>query len=61
MVFVMKKDDKGKDNAFMLGVDYQYCKGCQRCVVICPVEALTTEVETDHDVNQLRADLRRVL
>lgn len=61
MVFVMKKDDKGKDNAFMLGVDYQYCKGCQRCVAICPVEALTTEVETDHDVNQLRADLRRVL
>ncbi|MCK5351131.1 4Fe-4S binding protein, partial [bacterium] len=52
---------KGKDNSFMMGVDYQYCKGCQRCVDICPVEALTTEVETDHDVNQLRADLRRVL
>jgi pyruvate ferredoxin oxidoreductase gamma subunit len=61
MVFEMKKDDKGKDNAFMLGVDYQYCKGCLRCVEICPVEALTTEVETDHDVDQLRADLRRVL
>jgi len=61
MVFEMKKDDKGKDNSFMLGVDYQYCKGCLRCVEICPVEALTTEVESDYDVNQLRADLRRVL
>jgi len=61
MVFEMKKDDKGNDNSFMLGVDYQYCKGCLRCVDICPVDALTTEVETDHDIHQLRADLRRVL
>ena len=61
MVFELRKDDKGSENAFMLGVDYQYCKGCQRCVAICPVDALTTEVETDHDVDQLRADLRRVL
>ena len=61
IVFEMKKDEKGNDNAFMIGVEYQYCKGCLRCVDICPVEALTTEVESDHDVNQLRADLRRVL
>jgi len=61
MVFEFRKDDKGSDNSFMLGVDYQYCKGCLRCVEICPVVALTTEVETDHDINQLRADLRRVL
>jgi pyruvate ferredoxin oxidoreductase gamma subunit len=61
MVFVMKKDDKGKDNSFMLGVDYNYCKGCLRCVDICPADALTAEVETEHDVNKLRADLRRVL
>ncbi|MDF1535555.1 MAG: 2-oxoacid:acceptor oxidoreductase family protein [bacterium] len=61
MVFEMKKDDKGKDNGYMLGVDYNYCKGCLRCVAICPSEALTTEVETEHDVNELRADLRRVL
>ncbi len=61
MVFETRKDEKGKENAFMLGVDYQYCKGCLRCVDICPVEALTTEVESDYDVNALRADLRRVL
>jgi len=61
MVFEVRKDEKGKENAFMLGVDYQYCKGCLRCVAICPVDALTQEVETEHDVNQLRADLRRVL
>ncbi len=61
MVFVMKEDSKGKDNSFMLGVDYNYCKGCLRCVDICPEDALTAEVETEHDVNELRADLRRVL
>ena len=61
IVFEMRKDDKGKDNAFMLGVDYNYCKGCLRCVDICPTEALTAEVESEHDVDELRADLRRVL
>ncbi|UCF31926.1 MAG: 2-oxoacid:acceptor oxidoreductase family protein [bacterium] len=61
MVFEKQTDDKGKEMVFMLGVDYQYCKGCLRCVSICPVDALTEEVETDHDVNKIRADLRRVL
>ena len=25
--------------------NYQYCKGCLKCVEICPVEALTMECE----------------
>ena len=27
------------------GPNYQYCKGCLKCVEICPVEALTIECE----------------
>lgn len=61
MVFEFAEDEKGKRNSFMRGVDYDYCKGCLRCVRICPVNALTAEVETDHDVSEIRADLRRVL
>jgi ferredoxin len=29
----------------MKGPNYQYCKGCLKCVEICPVEALTMECE----------------
>jgi pyruvate ferredoxin oxidoreductase gamma subunit len=61
MVFEFAEDEKGKRNSFMRGVDYDYCKGCLRCVRICPVDALTAEVETEYNVNEIRADLRRVL
>lgn len=61
MVFEFAQDEKGKRNAFMRGVDYTYCKGCLRCVEICPVEALTKEKESDYNVDEIRADLRRVL
>ncbi len=61
MVFKKGADDKGKEAVFMLGVDYHYCKGCLRCVDICPVDALTAEVESTVDVEKLRADLRSVL
>lgn len=61
MVFEKSTDDKGKEMVFMLGIDYNYCKGCLRCVDICPVDALTAEVETTVDVKKERADLRRVL
>ena len=30
----------------LLGIDYQYCKGCQKCVVACPVDALTPVLES---------------
>ncbi len=61
MVFEKSTDDKGKEMVFMLGIDYNYCKGCLRCVDICPVDALTAEVESTVDVKKERADLRRVL
>ncbi|HJV46527.1 MAG TPA: 2-oxoacid:acceptor oxidoreductase family protein [Bacillota bacterium] len=50
-------DKKGRPTAFLKGIDYQYCKGCQKCVEACPTEALTTMVEElgyadDHRVPQ---------
>lgn len=29
------------------GIDYQYCKGCQKCVQACPVQALVTVAEAE--------------
>jgi len=28
------------------GIDYQFCKGCLRCVEACPTDALQTVEET---------------
>ena len=29
------------------GIDYQYCKGCLKCVEACPFDALKTIAEED--------------
>jgi len=46
-VFVWEQDvdSKGRPAMKLKGPNYQYCKGCLKCVVICPVEALTLECE----------------
>jgi len=43
MCFVWEEgaDKKGRPTMFLQGIDYQYCKGCLKCVVICPTSALT--------------------
>tara|TARA_Y100000590_G_scaffold343252_1_gene392139 strand:- start:411 stop:1589 length:1179 start_codon:yes stop_codon:yes gene_type:complete len=44
--FVWEKDPT--TNTFLLqGIDYQYCKGCQKCISICPVEALIPAKEEE--------------
>ena len=30
------------------GLDYYHCKGCLRCVEVCPVQALVRGVETEY-------------
>lgn len=56
--FIESEDSKTKKVLkFNEGLDYQFCKGCLRCVDICPVEALTEELEADHDVDKLTAKL----
>jgi pyruvate ferredoxin oxidoreductase gamma subunit len=39
------------------GVDYQYCKGCMRCVETCPTEAMTRVTETPGLADKLRVPL----
>jgi len=31
----------------LMGLDYQYCKGCQKCVLVCPASALEVVSELD--------------
>lgn len=40
-------DKKGRPQMFLQGIDYQYCKGCLKCVQACPTEALSSEREED--------------
>lgn len=49
MVFQFKKGEyKGKEMMVNQGLDYYHCKGCLRCVDVCPVNALVRGVEADH-------------
>lgn len=40
-------DKKGRPQMFLQGIDYQYCKGCLKCVRACPTEALSHAREED--------------
>lgn len=49
MVFQFAKGEyKGKEMMVNQGLDYYHCKGCLRCVDICPVNALVMGVEAKH-------------
>ena len=39
------------------GVDYQYCKGCMRCIETCPTEAMTRIAETSGLADSMRVPL----
>ena len=41
----------------MLGIDYNYCKGCQRCVETCPTGALTRVEEQPGMADRLRVPI----
>lgn len=43
---------KGKEMMVNLGPDYHHCKGCLRCVEICPVGAITEATERDTDISK---------
>ena len=39
---------KGKEQMVNKGLDYTHCKGCLRCVEVCPTNALIKGVEREH-------------
>ncbi len=49
MVFQFAKGEyKGREMMVNRGLDYYHCKGCMRCVEICPVNALVAGKEAEH-------------
>lgn len=49
MVFQFDKGEyKGRKMMVNKGLDYYHCKGCLRCVDVCPVNALVRGVEAEH-------------
>jgi len=43
----------GKDGMVLLGIDYQYCKGCLRCTFICKFGALVSAKEAEQDMDRI--------
>lgn len=49
MVFQFKRGTyRGREQMLNRGLDYHYCKGCLRCVAVCPVNALVAGKESEH-------------
>jgi pyruvate ferredoxin oxidoreductase gamma subunit len=46
-VWEEQPDKKGRPQMFLQGIDYQYCKGCLKCVQACPTEALSSAREEE--------------
>lgn len=42
-----------KEGMILLGIDYQFCKGCMRCVETCRFGALVAAREADHDIGKI--------
>lgn len=64
MVFQFKKGEyKGKEMMVNMGLDYYHCKGCLRCVDVCPSQALVRGVEADCEKKEYfmhNQDLKRL-
>lgn len=55
--FVWGISDGENPGPKLLGIDYQYCKGCQKCVVACPVQALVPVAESEIGPEERQARL----
>ena len=57
---VWTEDEKAEEPPFyrLLGVDYNFCKGCLRCIETCPMKALKREDETPGLADSLRVPLQ---
>ena len=57
LVWSTTTEDDGKPGVKLDGIDYQYCKGCMRCVETCSTLAMTREAETAGLADELRIPL----
>lgn len=57
-VWEEQPDKKGRPQMFLQGIDYQYCKGCLKCVRACPTDALSSEREEDGYADEHRSPHR---
>ncbi len=46
-VWVEQLDKKGRPQMFLKGIDFQYCKGCLKCIEACPTDALAKVLEVE--------------
>lgn len=46
------QDKRGRPANNLLGINYQYCKGCMKCVEACPTDALADMREVDGYANE---------
>lgn len=59
MVYQFKEGEyKGKISMVNLGPDYTHCKGCLRCVEVCPTKAITEGNEREHDIS--KTDIKNI-
>ena len=49
------QDKRGRPAMVLQGIDYQYCKGCLKCVEACPFGALVAARETEDYAESRRA------
>lgn len=47
---------KGKKAMVNLGPDYRHCKGCLRCVEVCPTKAITFGLESENDISKTNVE-----
>lgn len=57
LVWSERADEDGAARIKLDGIDYQYCKGCMRCVETCSTGAITREAETPGAADRLRVPL----
>jgi pyruvate ferredoxin oxidoreductase gamma subunit len=57
LCFVWSDDGSGEPAVRLLGIDYNYCKGCLKCIDACPTGSLTELREEDGWADENRVPL----
>lgn len=62
MVFQFAEGEyKGKRQMLNQGADYHHCKGCMRCVEICPTAAIIAKPESETDIKAMHVRNRALI